>query len=57
MDVLDNVLDECLKEKTSKEIYEYVVKKIKYKGVKRRKRKEIVCRPVLMISESSDNET
>ena len=56
MDVLDKVLEDCLKEKTSKEIYEYVVKKIKYKGVNRRKRKEIVCRPVLMISESSDNE-
>ena len=56
MDILDNVLEECLKENTTKEIYEYVVTKIKYKGVKRSKRREIVCRPVLMISESSDNE-
>lgn len=56
MDVLEKVLEDCLKEKTPKEIYEYVVKKIKYTGVKRRKRKEIVCRPVLMISDSSEND-
>lgn len=59
MDRLDLVLDECLKEKTKKEIYEYVVKKLNYKEVKpktRKKKKEIICRPVMMISDSSDNE-
>ena len=58
MDRLDLVLDECLKEKTKKEIYDYVVKKLDYKGVKpkARRKKQIVCRPVMMISDSSDNE-
>lgn len=58
MDRLDLVLDECLKEKTKKEIYDYVVKKLNYKDIKpkTRKKKQIVCRPVMMISDSSDNE-
>ena len=58
MDRLDLVLDECLKDKTKKEIYDYVVKKLDYKGVKPkiRRKKQIVCRPVMMISDSSDNE-
>ncbi len=56
MDVLEKVLDDCLKEKTSKEIYDYVVSKLKYKYVKRSNRKKLVCRPALMISDSSDND-
>ena len=56
MDRLDIVLEDCLKEKSKKEIYDYVVKKLKYKERKVRKRKEIICRPALMISDSSDNE-
>lgn len=56
MDRLDLVLQECLESKTKKEVYEYVVKKLNYKVKKPRKRREIICRPVLMISDSSDNE-
>ena len=40
MDRLDLVLDECLKEKTKKEICEYVVKKLNYKEVKPKTRKK-----------------
>ena len=39
MDRLYLVLDECLKEKTKKEIYDYVVKKLDYKGVKPKARR------------------
>ena len=56
MDRLDLVLQECLESKTKKEVYEYVLKKLNYKVKKPRKRREIICRPVLMISDSSDNE-
>ena len=58
MDRLERVLEECLEEKTKKEIYDYVVKKLNYKDVKKkpRRKKQIVCRPVMMISDSSDNE-
>ena len=56
MERLDLVLKECL-DIIQKEVYDYIVKKINYKVKKPRKRKEILCRPVLMISDSSDNET
>ena len=56
MDRLDLVLKECLENNTKKEVYDYIVKKLNYKVKRGRKRKEIICRPVLMISDSSDNE-
>ena len=56
MDRLDLVLQECLESKTKKDVYEYIVKKLNYKVKKPRKKREIICRPVLMISDSSENE-
>ena len=56
MDRLDLVLQECLESRTKKEVYEYIVKKLNYKVKKPRKKREIICRPVLMISDSSENE-
>ena len=56
MDRLDLVLQECLESKTKKDVYEYIVKKLNYKVKSPRKKREIICRPVLMISDSSENE-